>query len=976
MSNLFELRKRATLLVSEETLQKAMQETMQIAKGIDRNDPQHANLERIYNFINSILKKTPQEMQQDGATVLTDYFDDVKMPQFANKLKASVEQIRNYRNVGPAHGASAKKAFRSRGRECDNCETSLGEDDFAQPGSWSYKCPECGFKYTHGGRDLSEQLAAFEANGGELIGDNAFQMVHRGSKQAAMGMEPKLKLQARDALAGIADSVSYSTKQGVLIAKHGYFYTHGMDERKFADRIVKACSAAGLKCNIVATSNHWNAWPKDSWFECRFTVEPSPIANKPTPAPVEAVPASVAPEVTPAVPAPEAAAPIAASTEKTSKNDWGEGVEPREEGQPFDAGFEGHLIKYSPEDFIDICNAKYGWAVAGQLGSILKEGEPYGDQNANALRYIRDFAREKGENELFESINIYLEDYDEQGPDLSNRNRAASKKADHGVAPIAPKQIGTRPAPDSAGPRSDGPAVQDVSRSTVNTSQPKAPTQQKKHTPDKVPVTSSQKSAMALNYEQVCFGAGLEEDPNAQSVEGEEVYWNPEHEGGMSGVEAVVILPDGAWEAYGGGGANDVIGEGHAPEDLQTWLNTEGQKRMKRGAVVAKRADEVTEPIVDEPIDEVPVEDEMPVDEGAAAMPPASPEMGAGMGGLDPQSLGTKALGAAIKALAGVPEFMDDKSAVLWIEQLSSVLKNRPVEQKAAKHHGQPAKCECGAKALPGSDMCGACEKEYAVANEKAASGKKVAVAPPGREDQVKALKKEDVDNPWAVAWDSYNKSHESSITAAWLGVRKKLAAAGVENADGVAWVMKQDGMVPHRAAFLAQRSPQVFVAKFKAAAGNAGGAFTSDQDTMEVDKGESEGSKRVAEIGEAHSMRDDNTGIKRPATVLPIKLAAGDMTPTKALKACEEAEGKLKDMYLDLKSVASSNNVAAVRNAVEAVYTASVLFDDAKKAFNKLLMAEEAKEEAEKASKKESKEASALDISSPLFALNIAAAE
>ena len=33
--------------------------------------------------------------------------------------------------------------------------------------------------------------------------------------------------------------------------------------------------------------------------------------------------------------------------------------------------------------------------------------------------------------------------------------------------------------------------------------------------------------------------------------------------------------------------------------------------------------------------------------------------------------------------------------------------------------------------------------------------------APPGREKQVKALKrKKDVDNPFAVAWASYNKSH------------------------------------------------------------------------------------------------------------------------------------------------------------------------------------------------------------------------
>jgi hypothetical protein len=34
-------------------------------------------------------------------------------------------------------------------------------------------------------------------------------------------------------------------------------------------------------------------------------------------------------------------------------------------------------------------------------------------------------------------------------------------------------------------------------------------------------------------------------------------------------------------------------------------------------------------------------------------------------------------------------------------------------------------------------------------------------VAPPGREDQVKALKKQPgIDNHWAVSWASYNKTH------------------------------------------------------------------------------------------------------------------------------------------------------------------------------------------------------------------------
>jgi hypothetical protein len=269
--------------------------------------------------------------------------------------------------------------------------------------------------------------------------------------------------------------------------------------------------------------------------------------------------------------------------------------------------------------------------------------------------------------------------------------------------------------------------------------------------------------------------------------------------------------------------------------------------------------------------------------------------------------------------------------------------------------------------------MCGSCEKDYANANEKAASSK-VAVAPPGREEQVKALKHEDVDNPYAVAWSSYNKSHEGRAkAAAWLGVRRRLVSAGVQNADGVAWLIKADGVEPARAAYLVSKDASAYVSKFASAGAGGAGAWTSNEVTSDVDKGESEGSSRVQEVAQAHALRDDNTGIKRPATTLPEKFAA-EMTPAKALKACESAEEDLKKLYLDLKTIASVNNVAAVRNAVEAVYSASTLFDDAKKAFNKMMMAEEAEEKAEDAAKK--KEASALDISSPLFALNIAAAE
>ena len=53
----------------------------------------------------------------------------------------------------------------SQGRNCDNCEKSLNEDDFVKSGSWSYDCPHCGFKYRHGSsKTASEQVDSFLEN--------------------------------------------------------------------------------------------------------------------------------------------------------------------------------------------------------------------------------------------------------------------------------------------------------------------------------------------------------------------------------------------------------------------------------------------------------------------------------------------------------------------------------------------------------------------------------------------------------------------------------------------------------------------------------------------------------------------------------------------------------------------------------------------------------------------------------------------
>ncbi len=49
-----------------------------------------------------------------------------------------------------------------KGRNCDNCETHLEDDDFESYGSWSYTCPDCGFKYSHSSSySVDEQIEKF-----------------------------------------------------------------------------------------------------------------------------------------------------------------------------------------------------------------------------------------------------------------------------------------------------------------------------------------------------------------------------------------------------------------------------------------------------------------------------------------------------------------------------------------------------------------------------------------------------------------------------------------------------------------------------------------------------------------------------------------------------------------------------------------------------------------------------------------------
>ncbi len=59
-------------------------------------------------------------------------------------------------------------------------------------------------------------------------------------------------------------------RNGIYKAKWMYFYTHGLTIDDYVAKVHN--SFPGVV--ITKQSNHWNSWPKDSWFEICFTIWP------------------------------------------------------------------------------------------------------------------------------------------------------------------------------------------------------------------------------------------------------------------------------------------------------------------------------------------------------------------------------------------------------------------------------------------------------------------------------------------------------------------------------------------------------------------------------------------------------------------------------------------------------------------------------------------------------------------------------
>ncbi len=85
-------------------------------------------------------------------------------------------------------------------------------------------------------------------------------------------MQAKIKKQVRQALLrGPADSVTIKRDDSIVV-KRGYFYRHTQTVEGFAMRCQAALKDAGIETHIEKKSDHWNVWPRDSWFEATLRL--------------------------------------------------------------------------------------------------------------------------------------------------------------------------------------------------------------------------------------------------------------------------------------------------------------------------------------------------------------------------------------------------------------------------------------------------------------------------------------------------------------------------------------------------------------------------------------------------------------------------------------------------------------------------------------------------------------------------------
>lgn len=85
-----------------------------------------------------------------------------------------------------------------------------------------------------------------------------------------MKTKPLTAQQVEDQLAEKSLHYRVSRKGRTYSVKRTFFYTHGCT----ADKIAAAIRRALPEARIVEAREHWNSWPKDSYWLVRFELEP------------------------------------------------------------------------------------------------------------------------------------------------------------------------------------------------------------------------------------------------------------------------------------------------------------------------------------------------------------------------------------------------------------------------------------------------------------------------------------------------------------------------------------------------------------------------------------------------------------------------------------------------------------------------------------------------------------------------------
>lgn len=81
------------------------------------------------------------------------------------------------------------------------------------------------------------------------------------------------------------------------------------------------------------------------------------------------------------------------------------------DGDPSDEEAVNQMMDDSvdDEDFINLVNSKFGWAVAQQAKAILQDSESLSEQNPTALQYISDLADMHNRPDIATLIDDYLD---------------------------------------------------------------------------------------------------------------------------------------------------------------------------------------------------------------------------------------------------------------------------------------------------------------------------------------------------------------------------------------------------------------------------------------------------------------------------------------------------------------------------------------------------------------------------------------